>query len=297
MTPHPASISNAPLRSRAEGMALRLPPLLAQADLLAKGIVLGDHGRRRPGQGDQFWQYRPAIAGDAARAIDWRRSARSDQPFVQQKEWQAAQTLILWADRSASMSYASQNDLPTKADRAALLALALSVLLVRGGERVGLTEGVPAGRGPLQLERLTGYLQQPPETQTDYGTPDVAQIPRHATTVFLSDFFGDMTAIETALLAVADKGIRGALVQVLDPAEEAFPFHGRTLFESMTRTLSFETRKARDLRDRYRDRLAARKDMLATLARRMDWQYHCHHTNDPAPAALLWLYHAIEARH
>ena len=296
MTPNPAQQSNAPLRSRAEDMALRLPPLLAQADMLAKGIVLGDHGRRRPGQGDQFWQYRPAIAGDAARAIDWRRSARSDQTFVQQKEWQAAQTLILWADRSASMFYASQKDLPSKADRAALLALALSVLLVRGGERVGLADGVPAGRGPLQLERLAETLAQGPDSQAEYATPDVATIPRHATAVFLSDFFGDMKAIEAAMLAAADKGIRGALVQVLDPAEEAFPFHGRTLFESMSRTLSHETRKARDLRDRYRDRLSARKQALATLARRMDWQYHCHHTGDAAPAALLWLYHAIEAR-
>ncbi|MCP5038224.1 MAG: DUF58 domain-containing protein, partial [Rhodobacteraceae bacterium] len=95
---------------------------------------------------------------------------------------------------------------------------------------------------------------------------------------------------------VADHGVKGVLLQVLDPAEEAFPFHGRTVFESMGRGLSHETRKARDLRERYLDRLAERKAALAAIAARIGWQYYCHHTDSTASTALLWLYHALEER-
>jgi uncharacterized protein (DUF58 family) len=80
---------------------------------------------------------------------------------------------------------------------------------------------------------------------------------------------------------------------ILDPQEEAFPFDGRTIFESMGRTMRYETQKARDLKDRYLERLAGRKAALALLAARTGWQFSVHHTDEPAQAALLWLYAAI----
>ena len=74
--PKPAS-----LRAKAEDQAGRLPPLLARAEHLAGTVLLGEHGRRRPGLGDDFWQYRPVQPGDERRFIDWRRSAKSDTQY------------------------------------------------------------------------------------------------------------------------------------------------------------------------------------------------------------------------
>jgi len=257
--------------------------------------VLGEHGRRRPGLGDAFWQFRPAQPGDPARAIDWRRSARSDQHFVQEKEWQAAQAAMFWVDRAASMRFASAKGGETKAERAALVALATAVLLVQGGERVGLTEVPrPPARGALQLERIATALGDP--TGQDYGAPETATLPRHSRAVFVSDFLGDLAPAEAALATAADRGVTGALVQVLDPAEEAFPYDGRTLFHSVGGSLEFETRQAGDLKARYLDRLARRKAHLAELAHRTGWQYHLHHTGDAPVTALLWLYRALEGR-
>ncbi len=283
------------LRGRAADLAQPLPPLLAEAQHLAAGIILGEHGRRRPGLGDSFWQYRPAIQGDTARAIDWRRSARSDQHFVQEKEWQAAQAVMIWADRAAAMRFASARDLPSKEDRAVLLALAAAILLIRGGERVGLSESpLPPQRGEVQLVRIARALGE--GVASDFGAPDTTTLPRHSRAMFLSDFLGDIEPLRGALTMAADRGVKGALLQVLDPAEEAFPFDGRTLFQSMGGSLEFETRKAGDLRARYLDRLAVRKAALADLARLTGWHYHCHHTSDAPAAALLWLYHALERR-
>jgi hypothetical protein len=54
-----------------------------------------------------------------------------------------------------------------------------------------------------------------------------------------------------------------------------------------------ETQNAGDLRARYLDRLAERKDRLTTLSAAIGWHYHCHHTGTAAQSALLWAYAAL----
>lgn len=279
------------LRVRAETLGQALPALLAEAENLAATLMLGEHGRRRAGQGDEFWQYRPAHQGDAARSIDWRRSARSDAHFIREREWQAAQSVTLWVDSAKSMTFSGDTNRAPKGDRARLLALALSVLLLRGGERVGLSGQTPKP-GRAQLLELLAALDA--DSAADYGTPDISGMVSHSRAVFLSDFLGNLDPLQAALTAAADRGVRGSLIQVLDPTEEDFPFQGRTVFESMQGSLRHETQSAADLRNRYLERLAERKDQLTKLARAVGWHYHCHHTGQPAQTALLWAYNALE---
>ncbi len=287
----------AALRRKSAELAGALPPLLADAERLAAMILLGEHGRRHSGMGDEFWQYRVAVDGDEARQIDWRRSARSDVHFIRQKEWQAAQSVMLWVDGAASMGFSSGKDLTTKGERARTLAMATSILLLRGGERVGLTNSAnPPRTGQAQLLRLAQELSEA-DASADFGSPDTHGMRPNTRAVFISDFMGDFAGVEKALTDAADRGVKGALLQILDPQEEAFPFDGRTIFESMAGTLRHETLKAGDLRGRYLERLAARKAALADLAHATGWQYSCHHTNDAPRVALTWLYHALERRH
>lgn len=290
-------MNNAPhLRRDAEALAGPLPPLLADAEHLAATMLLGDHGRRRPGMGEEFWQYRPAQPSDEARQIDWRRSARSDQHFVKEMEWQAAQTVLIWLDPAQSMGFASK-DVPSKANRGRALAMAIALLLLRGGERVGLTgQAVRPRRGDAQILRLAqGLLAEDPNAQ-DYGAPEIHGMLPKSRALFLSDFMGPLEPVEAALTQASDRGVRGALVQILDPDEEAFPYDGRTVFRSMGGAIRHETLEAGALRDRYLERLAERKARLADLAQVTGWQYLCHHTGDSAQSALLWLYGALERR-
>ncbi|MFV2003254.1 MAG: DUF58 domain-containing protein, partial [Paracoccaceae bacterium] len=200
---------------------------------------------------------------------------------------------------SASMAFASGRDLVPKGGRARVLALAIAILLIRGGERVGLADSdTPPATGETQLLRMAETMSRPEDQSVaDYGAPQLVGLRPNIRALFISDFLGDVAPVETALTKAADRGVKGALLQVLDPAEEAFPYEGRTIFESMTGRLSHETLKAGDLRQRYQDRLAARKDRLEMLARTTGWLYQCHHTDQSAEAALLWLYHALERRH
>jgi len=242
--------------------------------------------------GDDFWQYRPAQPGDSRRLIDHRRSARGDQQFVREREWQIVQSVMFWIDQGASMRFFGEKSCPPKIDRARVLTLATAILLVRSGERVGLTgTTLPPRRGNAQIVRLAEMFSN--DDPTDYAPPEHRAMIPHALALFVSDFLGPIDEVKLALTKAADHGVRGVLMQVLDPSEEAFPFQGRTIFESVGGTLSHETLKAGELRDCYLERLAERKAELRHLCRVTGWQLGLHHTNKSAQSALLWIYRAL----
>lgn len=292
MTPMSEPVQGVALRGRAEALSSALPPLLLAATALADTVRMGAHGRRRTGSGTEFWQYRPAQIGDDARAIDWRRSARADAQVVRDREWQLAQSAWLWVDPATSMRFTAVASRPEKSERAAVLALAMGLLLTRSGERVGLLGGnpLPARAGRAQIEALSLALAVMPETPLDTGA-----IPPHAEAILISDFLSDPADIETQIAALAARGVRGAILQVLDPVEEDFPFTGRTLFENIGGSLKFESADADDLRPRYLARLAERRARLQACAHAAGWQFGTHHTGETAQSALLWLAGALEA--
>jgi len=279
-------------RHRAEDHAALLPPLLAAAHKLAATVVMGAHGRRQAGIGEEFWQFRNAVPGDELRNIDWRRSARFDHHFIRQQEWQAAQSVIFWIDDGRNMAFTGDKGRETKGARARLLGLALMILLIRGGERVGLIDDPdPPRSGQTQIDRIVAQIGAN-DSAEDYGTPARRDFTRGSRAVFLSDFLGDWSSVEAQIHRAVDRGVGGTLMQILDPMEEDFPFDGRTEFQSMSGAVRFETLRARGLRAAYRDRLAARRDALERLADNSGWRFTTHHTGDAALPALMWLFAA-----
>lgn len=281
------------IRNTAEDITQGIAALLADAHLLAASISHGAHGRRKHGQGEEFWQYRAAVQTDAIRDIDWRRSARSDDHFIRQHEWQNTQSVHLWADRGASMLFRSQDRLPTKANRASVLGLAISILLAKAGEKVGLTDMAdPPKSGLVQIENMAITLAQANPDQ-EFSPPAKKHMRQGQKAVFISDFLGEWDQIFEGLSYAANQNVSGYLVQVLDPVEEAFPFKGRTVLFSMNAGHKFETLRAQSLRDEYRDKLAERKAALQQLAQKTGWQYYCHQTDEAALTPLLWLYQTL----
>lgn len=285
-------------RIEAERVASTLPPLLLAALKVADTVAAGLHGRRRSGPGDSFWQYRPYQWGDNARSIDWRRSARSDPVFVRENEWEAAQTVWLWRDASASMRYASRSDLPEKEDRATLLLLALTTLLLRGSEQVGILR--PGGRplrGRTALNRIAEeVISDSGAALTTESVPPPMVLRRHSQMVLFGDFLAPLEETERSLSAFAAQGVRGHLVQILDPAEEALPMRGRVRFEGMEGEGELLVRRVNRLRSGYRSRIAAQKEGLAALARRLGWTCSVHHTDRSAQTALLALQAVLSLR-
>lgn len=273
-----------------------LPPLLAEAERAAASIW-GVHGRRSAGSGETFWQYRHAQPGDSLGSIDWRRSGRSDELFVRETEWETAQSVFLWPDESASMQFSSKGVRTTKGRRAAVLALAAAILLERGDERFALMRD-DAGRimqGRTGVDRLSNFLSLPVGVRAETGTPPEVSFTMGSRALFLSDFFGDLDALSKALSSAVARRVRGMLVQVVDPVEEAFPYSGRVLFESIGGGLRYDADRAESLRDAYRDKLEARRAALRDMARQAGWTFAIHRTDTPPTPALMMIHQTLQA--
>ena len=291
IAPHPAGNRQSDIHHRAEELAAGLPPLLVAAERVAATVSQGVHGRRRVGQGETFWQFRRYQPGDEIGRIDWRQSAKSMRVFVRENEWEAAESVWLWCDGSPSMSFSSHLSRATKAERAQLLALALAVLLVRGGEHVAL---LGADRRPstgrATLTRLSHGLGR---DGTTASLPPLVDLPRYAQIVVIGDLLAPIEDIEAMVRHFTNRGVRGHLLQVLDPAEETLPFAGHTLFEGLEDEGTMLTRRAEELRRAYVARLAAHRAAIADFARAARWRLGQHHTDRPAQEALMALYVAL----
>jgi len=287
MGPRPGA-APAALRHRAEAAALALPPLQIAAERVASAVIQGTHGRRRTGTGETFWQFRQYEPGDAAGRIDWRESAKSQHLFVRETEWEAAQSVFLWRDSSPSMDYASDPNHPTKRARADLLTLALAALLVRGGERVALMgSGLAPGTGRVLLDRLALLLERGGEGP---GLPGVENLPRHGQAVWFSDFLSPLEEIDALVRRYADRGVKGHLLQLLDPAEETLPFAGRVRFEGFEHEPELLVSRVESIRAQYVERLARHRAGLAALTRLAGWSFATHRNDQPPHHALLGLY-------
>jgi uncharacterized protein (DUF58 family) len=284
-------VTLSPFEGQAQELAARLPPLLLAAERVAATVAGGIHGRRRAGAGETFWQFRHAQPGDPATAIDWRQSARAQGWFVRETEWSAAQVIGLWRDGSASMAWRSAPALPTKRERAEVLVLALAALLLKAGEKVALLSGaLPPTTGGHALRRLAETL-----LAEDTALPPAGRLPRHAERVLISDFLHPLPEIEAALRALAADGGGGHLIQVLDPAEETLPYHGRIRFSGCEDEGDMLVRRTEDVRAAYARHLAAHRDGLAGLARTLGWSFTVHHTDQPPQVPLLALHARLSA--
>ena len=286
------TVTSSALRSRAEEASAHLPGLILSAERLATMVAPGAHGLRRAGPGEDFWQYRPASSGDTARSIDWRRSARSDAQFVRDREAQTAQAVGLWVSAGQGMTYSGAADRPTKAHRAQVMALALAMVLLRGGEKVGLL-GQPPRAGRVQGERLAEAMVMASVAEDDADAPAAEALRPNQRLVIISDFLTDHTWVQSLLARASGMGVRGVLMQVLDPDEENFPYSGAVVFRSLSGAMRHDSRDAEGLRDAYLARLAERRDWLRTQTQGAGWHFG-HHATDHAPAhALSWLYQVL----
>jgi uncharacterized protein (DUF58 family) len=274
---------------RAEELASLVPPLMVAAERVASTVAQGVHGRRRVGTGEAFWQFRQYQPGDALHRIDWRQTGKRDRVFVRESEWEAAQSVWVWRDTSPSMNFSSAANLPEKSERADLLALALMALLMRGGERVGLLgSGMPPVSGRSGLSRFATVMAMSGGGES--GLPKPEPLPRHADVVLFGDFLSPLPEIDQAVRTIAARGIKGHIMQVLDPAEEDLPFTGRTRFEGLEAEGEALIPRVESIRADYQNVLAAHLRGIADIARAVGWVFLTHRTDKPAQAALLELF-------
>ncbi|TPW31713.1 DUF58 domain-containing protein [Martelella alba] len=274
--------------SEAARRAALMPDCLTEARRIANTVIAGWHGRKRRGTGEQFWQFRPYAQGESYTRIDWRRSARDDHAYVRDMEWEAAHTIWLHADLSPSMLFRSTLSPVSKEERALVLMLALAELLLRSGERIGapgLMTPVANRNGAERLAHALSLTSAPPQS-----LPETAMIRDHADMVIFGDFLDQPDALIARIAPLAERGIRGHLMEIADPAEESFPYRGRTEFRDPETGSRLTLGRAESLRDDYLRFYQQRRQFLAAEARRLGWSFATHHTDRPASEALSALH-------
>ncbi len=163
----------------------KMPYFLLQAHRIANTLITGWHGQRKRGSGENFWQFRPYVAGESVTRIDWRRSARDEHTYLREHEWQMTQTIWLWPDQSASMHYCSRFSKISKGDYAIILTLALALLLAQSGEHIAIPNLMPPTIASNIIERMALALAN---HQNENPLPNFSTITRFSHAIIISDF-------------------------------------------------------------------------------------------------------------
>jgi uncharacterized protein (DUF58 family) len=282
---------------RADGesrtLAASLPRLMLEARRIAANVIHGLHGRRRAGAGESFWQYRRFVSGEPSHRVDWRRSARDDHLYVREQEWEAAHTIWLWPDRSPSMAFASRQARDSKLERGLIVTFALAELLVAGGERVG----VPGLMNPTASRSVIDKMAQAMlhDDAARLSLPPSFVPSALAEIVVLSDFWSPIGEIRNMLAGLSASGAHGTLVQIVDPAEESFPYSGRVEFVEPEDGGVITAGRAEKWAGDYVARVAAHRAEIRHETNKLDWLFSTHTTSRSAAELLLFLHSGMMA--
>ncbi len=202
---------------------------LERLSLLARKSVVGrakgERRSRRDGAGAEFRDFRPYVAGDDLRYVDWNIYSRLDRLVLKLFIEEEDLCLHLLIDTSGSMSVGS----PAKLDYAIQAAAALAFIGLVNLERVavglfslGLTQVIRPRRGKGQVFPLLRALGQVKAAgQTDLG----ASLGRYAresrtagTAVLISDLL-DPIGYQEGLKSLQRRGFEVHLLHLLSEEE------------------------------------------------------------------------------
>jgi len=295
--PGQRTFHDVPAVNRAVGeghtLAASMPRLILEARRVAATVIHGLHGRRRAGPGENFWQYRRFVSGEPASRVDWRRSARDDHLYVREQEWEAAHTVWIWPDRSPSMHFVSSLARDTKLYRTLVIALALAEVLVEGGERVGVPALMRPTGSRTVVERIAQAIavdrSERPSLPPNFAPSPLAEV------VLLSDLWSEIGEVKRTITQLSGSGSQGHVVQIVDPAEETFPYWGRVEFVEPEGGARITAGRAENWRADYTAELTRHRAAIRNETDRLGWSFTLHRTDRAATELLLALHARIGA--
>jgi uncharacterized protein (DUF58 family) len=274
-------------------LADTMPRLILEARRVAATVIHGLHGRRRAGPGENFWQYRRFMSGEPAQNVDWRRSARDDHLYVREREWEASHTVWIWPDRSPSMAFASALVTDSKLERGLVVAFALAEVLVQGGERVGVPGLLRPTASNNVIEKIAEVILHDSAERASLP-PNFAPSPL-SEIVMLSDLWSPIGEVQKTIAQLSATGAHGHVVQIVDPAEESFPYSGRIEFIEPEGAGSVTAGRAESWRNDYQGLVARHRGAIRAEADRLGWSFAIHRTDRPASELLLVLHSRMGA--
>ena len=275
------------MRLKAEELSNKIPSLYIRADRIANTIWEGIHNRNKDGVGDSFWQFRKYEYGDPAHLIDWKKTAKSNDTFIQEKELQTLQNFVIWRDTSKSMDFSSTKVIDTKLYRANLLTLALTIILSKSGENIVLN-GLKSNllKGSEAVNFISNQISE--EIEDSYKSiPNINEIKNNSNVILIGDFLNNINDIKKTIKELSNKGVNGIVIHILDPAEKTFPFKGRINFNGLEGEKNVLIGKAESVRNDYKKAIKLHINKLEKLVTSYSWRYFLDTTDQEASISLL----------
>ncbi len=274
------------MRLKAEELSNQIPSLYIKAHRIANTIWEGMHNRNKDGVGDNFWQFRKYEYGDPAHLIDWKKTAKSNETFIQEKELQTLQNFVIWRDTSKSMNFRSTEKIDTKLYRANLFTLALTIILSKSGENIilnGLKSKILKGSNAVNFvsnqinEKIIDSYKSSPNTNEIKNNSDV---------ILIGDFLNNINETVKTVKELSNRGINGIIIQILDPAERFFPYKGRINFNGLEGEQNILIGKAESVRNDYKKAIKIHIDKLEELTTSYSWKYFLDTSDQEASISL-----------
>jgi len=225
----------------------QISSLKIQAVNLVDGLLSGQHRSRHKGSSVEFAEYKDYSQGDDIRHIDWKVVGKTDKYHVKQFEQSTNLKSAIMLDASGSMRYERPNSDRqglNKLDYARTLAAALSYLLLKQFDAVGLTlfndkltQHLPPRSKPSHFQQILHCLET---AQFDGITHFqkvveelIERISGRGMLIFISDLLSKDDNIYKTLKLIRSRGLEVMLFHILDPDEVSLPFEGDIIFESL----------------------------------------------------------------
>jgi uncharacterized protein (DUF58 family) len=213
-----------------------------QARLLVEGYLSGMHRSPYHGFSVEFAQHREYVPGDDIKHVDWKVYGRTDRFYL--KQYEEETNLVCWLvlDVSESMKY--QSDSVSKYDYACMTAAALTYLILRQQDSIGVAtfdnqvrNWLKPSSQPSHLKEVVQILNQGTTAQKTSLGPifhELAErINRRSIVMILSDLFDDVSGLLAGLRHLRYQRHEVVVFHVLDAFELEFPFQEATLFRGL----------------------------------------------------------------
>lgn len=252
---------------------MKLKSLELQIKAVVEGFLLGLHRSPFHGFSAEFTEYRPYVAGDDTRYLDWKLYARTDRHYIKKFREETNVRTYFLLDQSASMAYTSLEY--TKLDYARLLAGSLGYFLLKQRDAVGacrfdseLEDFLPPA---VRVGHLRKFLKILHAAKSGEGT-ELGNALKHignlikgrSRIIFISDFLSNLESLESELKNLRVQGHEITLFQILDPTEISWKLNQSILLEDLENKKQMYV-NGRQAAQRYHDKFQAHQRSLLRM--------------------------------
>jgi uncharacterized protein (DUF58 family) len=208
--------------------------LALKARLIVEGIIAGIHQSPYHGFSAEFLEFRPYLAGESSKKIDWRKYAKSGRSVVRLYEDETNLSAGIFIDKSSSMLFSSTKVM-NKFEYAKTLAAAMAWIFIHQRDAVGVftfdekaASAVPPHSTKIHLHEIISFLEKVEASgRTRCGAALsilAASLKKRGLCIILSDLFDNADDIVRGLRFLRFKKQDVIVLRIVDPEEENFDY-------------------------------------------------------------------------